>query len=131
MNESVLSGIIFAAQFSVASMVASIGILVLAVTVIALNRLFHMYWIPTNFASKISNFLNDKGSAVKRQDPVLPGGGAGEEFDPNKHVYVVTAGKDGIIKGPTIYNTGSGGIYNNPPDVTGMGGGGTKPKEKK
>ena len=131
MNESVLSGIIFAAQFSVASMVASIGILVLAVTVIALNRLFHMYWIPTNFASKISNFLNDKGSAVKRQDPVLPGGGAGEEFDPNKHVYVVTAGKDGIIKGPTIYNSGSGGIYNNPPDVTGMGGGGTKPKDKK
>jgi len=130
MNESVLSGIIFAAQFSVASMVASIGILVLAVTVIALNRLFHMYWIPTNFASKISNFLNDKGSAVKRQDPVLPGGGAGEEFDPNKHVYVVTAGKDGIMKGPTIYNSGSGGIYNNPPDVTGMGGG-TKPKDKK
>ena len=128
MNESVLSGIIFAAQFSVASMVASIGILVLAVTAIALNRLFHMYWIPTNFANKLSNFLNDKGSAVKRQDPVLPGGAAGEEFDPNKHVYVVTAGKDGIIKGPTIYNSGSGGIYNNPPDVTG---GGIKPKEKK
>ena len=131
MNESVLSGIIFAAQFSVASMVASIGILVLAVTVIALNRLFHMYWIPTNFASKISNFLNDKGSAVKRQDPVLPGGGAGEQFDPAKHTtYKVTVGEDGMIKGPTIYNSGSGGIYNNPPDVTGMGGG-TKPKDKK
>ena len=110
MNESVLSGIIFAAQFSVASMVASIGILVLAVTVIALNRLFHMYWIPTNFASKISNFLNDKGSAVKRQDPVLPGGGAGEEFDPNKHVYVVTSGKDGLMKGPVMTGMGGGGI---------------------
>lgn len=111
MNESVLSGIIFAAQFSVASMVASIGILVLAVTVIALNRLFHMYWIPTNFASKISNFLNDKGSVQRKLDPILPGGGAGEEFNPAKHTtYTVTAGKDGIVRGPEMTAVGGGGI---------------------
>lgn len=148
MNESVLSGIIFAAQFSVATIIASVGVLILAITIIALNRLFHMFWIPTNFMQKVSNFLNDKSAVTKKLDPVLPGGGPGEQFDPNKHVYVVTAGKDGLMKGPTIYNSGSGGIYNNPPDfsnvmvtgtggaggnpqVTGVGGGGTKSKEKK
>lgn len=131
MNESVLSGIIFAAQFSVATIIASVGVLILAVTVIALNRLFHMFWIPTNFLQKVSNFLNDKSAVTKKLDPVLPGGAAGEQYNPAKHTtYTVTVGKDGMIKGPTIYNSGSGGIYNNPPDVTGVGGG-TKPKEKK
>ena len=69
MNESVLSSIIFAAQFSVASVIASVGVLILAVTVIALNRLFHTFWIPTNFLQWISNFLNDKGAVQRKIEP--------------------------------------------------------------
>lgn len=148
MNESVLSSIILAAQFSVATIIASVGVLILAITAIALNRLFHTYWISTNFMQWITNVLNDKAAVPKKLDPVLPGGGPGEQFDPKKDVYIVTAGKDGLLRGPTIYNSGSGGIYNSPPDfsnvmvtgtggaggnpqVTGVGGGGTKSKEKK
>jgi len=117
MNESVLSGIIFAAQFSVATIIASVGVLILAVTVIALNRLFNMFWVPTNFLQWMTNALHDKGVAPKKLDPIIPGGGSGRPFDPYKDVtYTVTAGKDGIAKGPV---------------VTGMGGGGiTKPMEK-
>jgi len=111
MNESVLSGIIFAAQFSVATIIGSVGILILAVTVIALNRLFHMYWIPTNFTQSISNFLNDKGAVQRKLDPILPGGGGGEPFNPAKHTtYTVTAGEQGIVKGPVMTGVGGGGI---------------------
>lgn len=148
MNESVLSSIILAAQFSVATIIASVGVLILAITAIALNRLFHTYWISTNFMQWITNVLNDKAAVPKKLDPVLPGGGHGEQYNPNKDVYVVTAGKDGLIKGPVLYNTGSGGVFNNPPDfsnvmvtgsggaggnpqVTGVGGVGAKSKEKK
>ena len=72
MNESVLSSIIFAAQFSVATIIASVGVLILAITIIALNRLFHMFWVPTNFMQKMSNFLDGKGSIPKKQDPIIP-----------------------------------------------------------
>ncbi len=71
MNESVLSGIIFAAQFSVATMIGSVGILILAITFIALNRLFVMFWIPTNFLQWITNTLNDKAAVPKRLDPLF------------------------------------------------------------
>jgi len=109
MNESVLSGIIFAAQFSVATIIASVGVLILAVTVIALNRLFHMFWIPTNFVQRVSNFLNDKGAVIKKQDPILQGGGPGRPFDPYKDVtYKVTVGDDGIAKGPVVTGMGGG-----------------------
>ena len=111
MNESVLSSIIFAAQFSVATIIASVGVLILAVTAIALNRLFHTFWIPTNFFQWVSNFLNDKNTTQKRLDPVLPGGGPGEKFDPSKHTtYTVTAGQQGIVKGPVMTGVGGGGI---------------------
>ena len=69
MNESVLSGIISAAQFSVGAVISAVGILALAGTFIAVNRLFHMFWIPTNLAQKIVGFINENGAAVKKPEP--------------------------------------------------------------
>jgi hypothetical protein len=88
MNESVLSGIIFAAQFSVGAVISSVGILALAGTFIAVNRLFHMFWIPTNLVQKMYNFLGDNkkvgpiGVPVKTPDGKIvvnvgEGGGGG------------------------------------------------------
>ena len=71
MNESVLSSIIFAAQFSVATIIASVGVLIVAVTAIALNRLFHTFWIPTNFVQWLTNFINDKGAAQRKIEPTV------------------------------------------------------------
>jgi len=62
MNENVLSGIIYAAQFSVAATIICIGILVLAATAIILNQLFNKYWIPVN----LFRMIND---ALKPEDP--------------------------------------------------------------
>jgi len=70
MSESVLSGVIFAAQFSVAAIISAVGILALSATFIAVNRLFHMFWIPTNMVQRLFNLLNEKG-AVKRTEPTV------------------------------------------------------------
>lgn len=67
MNDSV----IVAAQFSVAAIISAVGILALAGTFIAVNRLLHMFWIPTNIAQKIMNFLNDKGAASRKVEPTI------------------------------------------------------------
>lgn len=62
MNDSV----IVAAQFSVAAIISAVGILALAGTFIAINRLLHMFWIPTNFVQKMSSFLGDH----RKPDPI-------------------------------------------------------------
>lgn len=92
MNESV----ILAAQFSVAAIISAVGILALAATFVAVNRLLHMFWIPTNLVQKMYNFLGDKGAAVRRVDPI---GVPIKQPDGTITVNVGEGGGGGITKG--------------------------------
>jgi len=66
MNENTLSGIIYAAQFSVAATIICIGVMVLAATAIALNQLFHKYWIPVNLFKWINESLKQDDPSKKK-----------------------------------------------------------------
>jgi hypothetical protein len=66
MNENVLSSIIYAAQFSVAATIICIGVMVLAVTAIALNQMFHRYWIPVNLFKWINESLRQDDPSKKK-----------------------------------------------------------------
>ena len=105
MSESVLSGVIFAAQFSVAAVIGSVGILVLAATFIAVNRLLHMFWIPTNMVQKLFNLLNEKGAASKRTEPTVTYQYGGAIAGGNVPIGVPAMTQDGKI----VVNTGEGG----------------------
>ena len=74
MNENTLSGIIYAAQFSVAATIICIGVMVLAVTAIALNQLFHKYWIPVNLFKWINESLKQEDPSKKKIPPTLDNG---------------------------------------------------------
>ena len=116
MNESVLSGVIFAAQFSVAAIISAVGILVLAGTFIAVNRLLHMFWIPTNLVQKLFNLLNDKGAASKRTEPTVNyqygGAIAGGSLDQQKPINYSNVPIGVPVKTPDgkiVVNVGEGG----------------------
>lgn len=99
MNDSVLSGIIFAAQFSVGAVISSVGVLTLAGTFIAVNRLFHMFWIPTNLVQKVYNFLGDnKRLESNRSQPDAPIGVPVKQPDGTITVNVGEGGGGGIVK---------------------------------
>ena len=67
MNEiTVLSSIIYAAQFSVAATIICIGVMVLAITAIALNQLFHKYWISVNLFKWINESLKQDDPSKKK-----------------------------------------------------------------
>lgn len=74
MNESILSGVILAAQFSVAATIICIGIIVLALTAIALNQLFHKYWLPVNVFKWINENLKQDDQPKKKVSPTLDNG---------------------------------------------------------
>lgn len=116
MNDSVLSGVIYAAQFSVAAIISSVGILALAATFIAVNRLLHMFWIPTNLVQKMYNFLGDKGAANKRTEPTAnyqySGAIAGASLDQQKAVNYSSVPIGVPVKTPDgkiVVNVGEGG----------------------
>jgi hypothetical protein len=69
MNEFAITGIIMAAQFSVTAVIWAVSVLVLVLMVIAINRLFHMFWIPTRVMQRIFGFINENGAAVQRHEP--------------------------------------------------------------
>jgi hypothetical protein len=66
MNESVLSTVIYAAQFSVAVTILCIGIVVVALTAVALNQLFHKFWIPVNLFKWINESLKQDDASKKK-----------------------------------------------------------------
>ena len=66
MNESVLSTVIYAAQFSVAVTILCIGIVVIALTAVALNQLFHKFWIPVNLFKWINESLKQDDASKKK-----------------------------------------------------------------
>lgn len=74
MNENVLSSIIFAAQFSVAAVIVCVGTIVIAATAIALNQLFHRYWIPVNVFKWINDSLKPDEPSKKKVPPTLDHG---------------------------------------------------------
>lgn len=121
MNDSVLSGVIYAAQFSVAAIISSVGILALAATFITVNRLLHMFWIPTNLVQKMYNFLGDKGAANKRTEPTAnyqySGTIAGASLDQQKAVNYSSVPVGVPVKTPdgkivvNVGEGGGGGIY--------------------
>ena len=74
MNENVLASIISAAQFSVAAVIACIGIMVIAATAIALNQLFHRYWIPVNVFKWINENMKQDEPSKKKVPPTLDHG---------------------------------------------------------
>jgi hypothetical protein len=72
MNEiNVLSSIIYAAQFSIAATIICIGVIVLAVTAIALNQLFHKYWLPVNVFKWINENIKQDDTSKKKVPPTL------------------------------------------------------------
>ena len=74
MNESVLSSVIFAAQFSVAATIVCIGVIVVALTLVALNQLFHKYWIPVNLVKWINESLKPDETVKKKIPPTIDNG---------------------------------------------------------